>query len=102
VGHADCFQKRELWQMTMRSVISWVAVTLISIAAASVTDVLVVEHTSSMKTPGMFVMGLVDSGPMILKLGHKMLIVFGVDSIVYFTAICCLIALFKWRLRKNR
>jgi hypothetical protein len=91
--------------MSLRSVIDWAltifTVTLISIAAASATDVLVVEHTSSMKTPGMFVMGLVDSGPMILKLGHKMLIVFGVDSIVYFTAICCLIALFKWRSRRS-
>jgi hypothetical protein len=104
--HADSFQKRELRQMTFRSVSNWVltifVVTLISIAVTSLTDVFVVEHTSSIKTPGMFVMELVDSGPMILKLGHKMLLVFSIDFLVYFTAVWCLIALFKWRFRENR
>jgi hypothetical protein len=99
VGHADCFQKRELWQMTLRSVIDWAltifTVTLISIAAALETDFLVVEHTTSFKTPGMFVMNQIDS------YNKRLLILILIDFIWYLAVICCLIALFKWRSRRS-
>ena len=83
--------------MTLRSatekIFRIIAVAVISFLITSVTEVVVTEHFSHVRTPGDVVANLVHSGQ--LSYGGRLLVIVTVDCSIYVIIIVALIALFQ-------